>query len=141
MIIVKEYTFDECQLGLEESFDVLITEEIQQKFKEITGDVNPMHVDKVYVQSRGYKDVLVYGMCTASFYSTLVGMYLPGKNALLLGLDVQFPKPVYVGDKLTISGKIIERNEVYRRITIKADIYNQDRKKVSRAKITVGVFE
>ena len=141
MVKVKEYTFEECELGLEETFEVLVTEESLCKFKEITGDINPMHVDKGYAQGKGYKEELVYGMCTASFYSTLVGMYLPGKNALLLGVDIQFPKAVYVGDRLKVVGIIVERNEVYQRITIKADIYNQEGKKVSRAKLTVGVLE
>lgn len=88
----------------------------------------------------GYNDKLVYGMLTASFYSKLVGVYLPGEYCLFHECDVQWPKPVYIGDVLTVVGKVIEKNEQFRRIKIKAFIKNQNGDKVSRAVLTVGVL-
>lgn len=89
----------------------------------------------------GYKDKLVYGMCTASFYSTLVGVYLPGEKCLFRKCDVEWPNPVYIGDTLTIHGEVKEKDERTNTIVIKAYIKNQDGKKVSRATLTVGVLE
>ena len=78
-------------------------------------------------------------MLTSSFYSTLVGVYLPGKSCLLQGIDIQFSKPVYVGDNLTISGEVVYINEAFRQIEIKGKIVNQHNQKVSKATIKVGI--
>lgn len=87
----------------------------------------------------GYSDTLVYGMCTAGFYSTLVGVYLPGERCLFHSASVEWPRPVYVGDTLTVKGTIKEIDEVFSRVTIKGEIRNQDGKKVSRATLVVGI--
>ena len=50
-------------------------------------------------------------------------------------------KPVYIGDTLTIIGKISEMDERFHRIKIKAHILNQHNAKVSRASLSVGVVE
>lgn len=87
----------------------------------------------------GFSDRLVYGMLTASFFSTLVGVYLPGKYCLFRECNVQWPGPVYIGDKLTVSGKIAEINTQFNVVEIKAEVRNQDKKKVARAKLQVEV--
>ena len=78
-------------------------------------------------------------MCTAAFYSTLVGVYLPGERCLFHRCEVEWPAPVYVGDTLSVTGTIKEIDVPFKRVVIKADIRNQDGRKVSRAKLTVGV--
>ncbi len=136
---MNEYKFQDVSVGLEEQFEVIITEEMMNGFGELTGDINPMHVDIDYAQKYGgMKDRIVYGMLTASFYSTLVGMYLPGKYALFEKCDVSWPSPCYIGDKLTVFGRVSDVNSLFSRITIKAYIANQQGKKISRAILTVG---
>lgn len=84
--------------------------------------------------------MLVYGLLVSSFYSTLAGVYLPGKYCLLHKVETQFCSPVFIGDELKISGKIIEKNDNFKQITIKAEVRNQDGKKVNRAKIIAGIL-
>ena len=86
-----------------------------------------------------YENKLVYGMLSASFYSRLVGVYLPGEYCIFQGCDTSFNAPVYIGDELTVYGEIVEKHEGFRRIKIKAYIKNQKGKKVSRATLLVGV--
>ena len=54
-------------------------------------------------------------------------------------MDIQFSKPVFVGDELVISGVVASINQTFQQLEIKASIHNQDAIKVSRAKIKVGV--
>lgn len=126
---------------MEERFCVAVTEEMLQKFLEISGDTNPLHTDAEFARGKGYPDKVVYGMITASFYSTLAGVYLPGKNCLLWEVNTKFTAPVFVGDKLEISGKITEVNVQFGFIKIKARVKNQRGETVSRANITAGVKE
>lgn len=88
-----------------------------------------------------FRDKLVYGMLTASFYSKLVGVYLPGEKCLFRECDVQWPRPVYIGDTLTVVGKVSEKDERIHTVKIKAFIRNQDGEKVSRATLTVGMID
>lgn len=134
------FTFENLEVGQSEGFTVQVTKEMHDNFTKTTGDINPMHIDTEYAKSQGFNDILVYGMLTASFYSTLVGVYLPGKYCLFHECNTSFNRPVYINDTLSIKGTIIEKTEVpINRITIKAIIKNQKNETVSRAKLVVGI--
>lgn len=132
--------FEELHIGLSESFKVKITDEMLDLFIKISGDKNPMHSSEEYAKNKNYPSKVIHGLLSSSFYSTLVGMYLPGEKCLLHGIDISFRKPVFVGDKLEIYGEIILLNEVYKVAEIKAYIKNQSGEKISTAKIRVGVI-
>lgn len=138
---MKEYSLAEINPGLNHSFEVELTNEMMETFKIITGDVNPLHTDSDFAASYGYKDRVAYGMLVNSFYSTLVGMYLPGKYALFQGADLSFVAPVFPGDKLTVFGEVTAVHAVYKQIEIRCYITNQNGTKVSRAKIKAGIHE
>ena len=138
---MNSYKFVDINVGLEESFSVRVNSEKLDQFLKISGDINPLHTDAEYSKSKGFSDRVVYGMLTSSFFSTLVGVYLPGKYCILQSIDIKFPKPVYIDDILTITGKVSYINEAYKQLEIKAVIINQDNKKVSKATIKVGVMD
>jgi 3-hydroxybutyryl-CoA dehydratase len=138
---MNEYKFTDIQIGLEESFEVTIDAAMMDKFLDISNDTNPLHIDSDYAKEKGFQDRVVYGLLTASFYSTLVGVYLPGKYCILQGIDIQFSKPVYSNDIVKISGKVSYINEAYKQIEIKATITNEANQKVSKATIKIGVMD
>ena len=138
---MNEYKFSDIEIGLGESFEVKIDTSKMDKFLDISNDINPLHVDSNYAKKKGFPNRVVYGLLTSSFYSTLVGVYLPGKYCILQGIDIQFSKPVYIGDALKISGKVSYINEAYKQIEIKAFITNQNNEKVSKATIKTGVID
>jgi 3-hydroxybutyryl-CoA dehydratase len=137
---MQDYLLRDIEVGLKHSFEVQISESHMQKFFDISGDINPMHMDAAYAKSKGMKDRLVYGMLTSAFYSTLVGVYIPGKHALLHSIDIGFIKPVFIGDKLFIEGVVFSVNELFHQIEVKATIRNQNSEKISRAKIKIGLL-
>ncbi|WP_301100600.1 MaoC/PaaZ C-terminal domain-containing protein [Propionivibrio sp.] len=138
---MNEYRFQDLSPGLSCSFGVNVTDSMMDQFRLLSGDDNPLHSDAGFAQSRGYRDRVVYGMLTASFYSTLVGIYLPGRYALLQGVDASFTAPVFPGDNLTVFGEISSVHHELRQIEIRAHIKNQLGIKVSRAKIRSGSSE
>jgi 3-hydroxybutyryl-CoA dehydratase len=138
---MNTYTFSEIKMGQKESFNVKLTEDMFKSFLNLTGDTNPLHMDSDYAKKLGFKSKVAYGMLTSSFYSTLVGVYLPGEYALLHGIDIQFNKPAYVGDNLVVAGEVTFINEAYRQIEVKGDIKNQEGVQISKAKIKVGLSE
>lgn len=138
---MNEYKFNTFDIGIQESFEIEVTEKMIQQFREISGDENPMHLDELYAQEHGYEHKLVYGMLTSSFYSKLAGMYLPGRYCILKSVESFFQNPVYVGDILKISGKVKDKDDRFRQATVKAKITNQFGKTVSKANILVGFYE
>ena len=88
----------------------------------------------------GYENQVVYGMLTASFMSTLGGCYLPGKYCLILGGSVNFVKPVFVGDTISVTGEIIEINRELNYLELKVTMRNQKNEKVFRGLLKEGVL-
>lgn len=122
---MNRYQFEDMYIGMTESFQVTITEDKMQKFCEISGDDNPLHRDAVFAENRGFDGQVVYGMLSSAFYSTLVGVYLPGENALLQELRIRLTRPVYIGDVLTVTGVVQDVRETTRRIKIKASVVSR----------------
>ena len=109
-------------------------------FLEITGDSSPIHCNNEFAITNGYEGHVVYGMLTASFYSTLVGVYLPGTRALLHSINSSFHKPVYVAQELLIKGEVVYISREFKQIEIKAKIFSLEKGHVfSKAKIKVGI--
>lgn len=139
---MNKFRLKDLKVGMKANFSVVITEDMQEKFLFITQDTNPLHIDQEYaVNERKMLGRVVYGMLTASFYSTLAGVYLPGKYCILQEVNTSFHFPVYIGDCLTIEGEIADIDLEFRRITLKAKIKNTIGQRVSKAKIIAGVVE
>ena len=142
---MNEYTIEEIQVGMSASFKKLITKEMEDSFRVITGDENPLHKEDDFaleISGGNFKGHAAFGMLTASFYSTVAGMYLPGKYSLIHSFDeISFMKPVFVGDELTVNAEVIDKDEALKMIRLKIIIKNQDNNKVSRAKIKVFVMK
>ena len=142
---MNEYTIDQIQVGMEASFEKKITLEMENAFREISGDENPFHKDDDYAREIGggkFAGHAAFGMLTASLYSTIAGMYLPGKYSLIHSFDeLSFKQPVYVGDTLSVTGTVVDKNVDLRLIQLKVIIRNQDNKVVSRAKMKVLVIK
>ena len=104
---------------MEEQFSVTITEQMMQQFREMTGDVNPLHCDETFAKEKGFDGKVAYGMLTASFLSTMAGVYLPGENSLIQSVEVKFVKPVFPGEEITFTGKVSEINDTFRFLVLK----------------------
>ena len=119
--------FDEIELGREAYFDRTIVEKDLRQFAEITGDYNPLHFDEEYARKTRFKKRIAPGLLTSSFYSRLIGMVLPGRQALYLSQEFKFVKPVFIGDTLTIKGLVAEKLPGKNNcIILKTEITNQD---------------
>lgn len=137
---MKHYSYEEIVEGQKEVFSVTVTEEMLDSFEQITGDHNPLHRDSEYARNKGYKEKVAYGMLTASFLSTLAGVFLPGERSLIHKVEVEFPKPVYVGDTLMVEGVVKEKNDLFKLLELKVTVKNQDGIKVLRGKMRVQVL-
>jgi len=124
----SEYTFDEIEIGLSKEFQVTITESLVNDFAKISGDYSPIHMDEEYAKSTTFQKRVVHGMLLASFLSRVDGMYLPGKHALYFSQNIEFHNPCFIGDKITVFSKVIDKSKSTKILKIDTKITNQDKK-------------
>lgn len=124
----SEYVLNDIKVGQKEKFEVVITESLVNAFADISGDYNPLHVDENYASSTNFKHRVCHGMLLTSFFSRLVGMYLPGKNALYFSQSVKFISPCFINDKILVEGEVLEKSNASRIITLKTTITNDSGK-------------
>ena len=140
---MNEYRLSELHIGLEKSFVKTITVDMEEGFSKMSGDINPLHWDDDFARDIGkgrFSSHVTFGMLTASMYSTLVGVYLPGKYSLIHSFEeLSFMNPVYVGDTLSVKGSVTDIWEDIKLIRVKASIRNQNGKLASRARIKIMV--
>lgn len=123
---MKEY--QEIKTGDRASVSKTLTEADVYGFAGICGDFNPVHVDETAAARTPFGRRICHGMLSASFISTVLGMYLPGPGSIYLEQNVKFVAPVYIGDTVTACATVsrVEGDIV----TLDTAVYNQDQKAV-----------
>nr|WP_321462713.1 MaoC family dehydratase [uncultured Cohaesibacter sp.] len=110
--------YEDMQIGQKESFTHEVTESDISAFANLTGDHNPVHVDKAYGEASRFGGNIAHGLYTASLFSAILGMRLPGPGAIYISQSLQFKAPVRPGDAVTISATVREKNDKGRRVTL-----------------------
>ena len=118
--------FDSIQVGETRSLRRTISEADVRRFVEMTGDDNPLHVDRAFAEENSFKDIVVHGMLGASFISTVIGTQLPGPGALWVSQSLDFLLPVRLGDELTINCTVLGKHERERLFDLETNIVNQN---------------
>jgi 3-hydroxybutyryl-CoA dehydratase len=119
-----DYSFNEIEIGLEHHFKISVDEKLEEDFAKISGDFNPLHMDEQYAKETKFGKRVCHGMLLGSFFSRLVGMYLPGKNALYFSQNLNFVEPCFIGDVIIVKGKITDKSEATKMIKIETTIKN-----------------
>ena len=135
----SEYSFDEIELGMQKSFKVDISKNMLDVFGRDTGDYNPLHMSEEYASSTSFKKRVCSGMFLSSFFSRLVGMYLPGKHALPISQSLNFVNPCFIGETITVEGKVIDKSTATKIIKLETTITNESGKRIIDGKAQVIV--
>ena len=125
---VANHNFEDLFIGQKSTFSLNINESMLNDFAKISGDFNPLHMNKEYANKTKFNKRVCHGMLLASFFSQLVGMYLPGKNSLYFSQSLNFRNPCFIDDEITVEGEIIEKKSNIKLISIKTTIHNNSGK-------------
>jgi len=128
-------------LGDTASITHTITNSDIQKFVELTGDDNRLHVDEEFANKTSFKKPVAHGMIGASFISTIIGTKIPGDGALWYSQNLEFLLPIRVGDKLTIIATVTKKIDRQNSIELQTDILNQHKQKVTTGVAKVKIIE
>jgi 3-hydroxybutyryl-CoA dehydratase len=107
-------------------FSKTVSEADVYAYAGITGDFNPMHINREYAEKSRFKTRIAHGMLTAGLVSAIIGTKLPGPGTIYLKQDLTFKAPVRYNDTITarveIEKQIVEKN----RLVLKTTCTNQD---------------
>ena len=135
----SEYSFDEIEIGMQKNFKIFISEDYLDDFAKLSGDDNPLHMNEEYASSTSFKKRVCSGMFLSSFFSRLVGMYLPGKHALHISQSLTFVNPCFIGETITVEGKVIDKSPATKIIKLETTITNESGKRIIDGKAQVIV--
>jgi len=90
---IAQYRLDDISPGLTKNFKIKVTESMTEEFAKLTGDYSPLHMEEEYARTTNFGHRICHGMLVGSFFSRLVGMYLPGKYGLLLSYSLRHLLP------------------------------------------------
>jgi acyl dehydratase len=116
---------EDFEPGQHASITKTFTEADLQRFIEITGDVNPLHVAEEFAASTPFGRRVLHGMLTASIFSTMVGMLLPGTGAIYRSQTLRFLRPVHIDETVTAHFVVRSVDRTKHRLEIDAWIENE----------------
>ncbi len=121
----KGITLDQLNIGQTYESKVTITEEMIERFAKATGDYNPIHLNEDYAKGTIFKTRVAHGMLQAGILSGILGMRFPGVGTIYLSQTMRFLKPVFIGDEVTFSLKVLELIREKNRVRIETVCTNQ----------------
>ena len=94
------------------------------KYAALSGDTNPLHVDKEYAQKNRFGEIIVHGMLASSVFSKILGTKMPGNGCIYLEQMLIFKKPVYIDTPLSARVEIVDITEKGKKkiIDLKTDL-------------------
>jgi 3-hydroxybutyryl-CoA dehydratase len=97
-------------------------------FAGISGDFSPNHVDEEYMKATKYGHRIAHGALMVAYMSqasTKMCQGVPG-TIVSYGYDrVRFPAAVLIGDTVTVTYEITERDEAARKTLARVTVTNQ----------------
>ena len=120
------YYLEDLSIGMDAIFAKTITEADVLMFAAVSGDTNPLHLNAEFAEKTRFQQRFVHGMLTTSLWSTLVGTRLPGPGSAYMGQEINFLKPVHIGDTVTAKLTITKIDTEKQRVFLNAEVFVRD---------------
>ena len=99
-------------------------------FCGVTGDYNPYHQDAEFAKESWYGRTTIPGLLTGSMLTHIGGLL----SFLATEMSFEYVAPVYVGDTITCTVTVLEKDEPRRRVECGVDFVNGEGAQALRAR-------
>lgn len=99
--------FSEFGIGQRFGMAVTIAPEHLVQAARLTGDTNPLHVDREFARRSRYGDCILHGVATSAILSAPFGNLVAGTAIAYLEHTSRFTAPVRAGDTLDIVWHVV----------------------------------
>jgi 3-hydroxybutyryl-CoA dehydratase len=117
-----------------------VDETVYTGFVSLFNDRNPLHTDKPFAQQKGFRSKVMHGNILNGFISHFVGECLPSKDVIIHSQEIKFLRPVYLNDNLNLHVEVEDYFESVQTFEFKYFFENQDKIKVAKGKIAIGLI-
>jgi acyl dehydratase len=107
------------------------TQEDVNKFAQLTGDTNPIHIDPSYAANTIFKKPIMHGILGASVLSKVLGTQFPGEGTVYLKQEMNFKRPMYVDQNYDAVMTVKELNKDKHTAIIETKIVEKESGKVN----------
>ena len=87
--------------------EFIITQEMVNKFAELTGDKNPIHLNKEFAAKTIFKRPVVHGLFSVTSFGKVMGTKFPGSGSIHVGQNLSFKKPLYPNQKYYVYVELV----------------------------------
>lgn len=129
-------------IGHKVSYTRVVAEEDVVAFARVTGDDQALHLDPDFGKRTRFGKRIAHGMLSAGYISAVLGTRLwPEGTVIYMGQNLQFRRPVSIGDTITAEAEVTAVDADKRIVTARTDCVNQDGETVVRGEATVMIDE
>ncbi|WP_322081074.1 MaoC family dehydratase [Burkholderia sp. BCC1972] len=112
------YDLEDLMPGMNACFSKTLSEHDVLLFASASGDRNPVHLDETYAQQTRFGGRIAHGMLSASVISAAIATHLPGPGSIYLSQDLQFRRPVKLGETVCATVTVKEILASRRRVVL-----------------------
>ena len=104
------------------------TQEQVDNFALVTGDNNPIHINKEYAARTPFGKPIVHGFFAGAVFSKVFGTMFPGEGTIYMYQDMAFLAPVFVEIEYLAKFEVIEVNSEKHRAVVKCTLEDEQGK-------------
>ncbi|MFZ9238533.1 MAG: MaoC/PaaZ C-terminal domain-containing protein, partial [Burkholderiaceae bacterium] len=123
--IVENTTYDELSIGQSATLTRTLSLNDIRAFAAVSGDTNPAHLDPAYANQTLFHGVIGHGMWGGALISAVLGSQFPGPGTIYLHQDLDFTKPVRIGDTLRVTVTVTTKDDLKKRVELQCEVRNQ----------------
>ena len=117
-----------------------VNDAVYEGFIAVFLDNNPLHTDDSFAKSKGFKSKVMHGNILNGFISHFVGECLPTKDVIIHSQGIKYYNPIYKNDSLKLSVVVDDFFESVQTIEFKFIFENQNKLKIAKGNISVGII-
>jgi acyl dehydratase len=118
-------SIDQYQVGDSVSAKRRFSDDDVRAFANLSGDFNELHLDDEAAARSRFGRRLVHGMLTASLFTRLIGMELPGRGTIYMSQSLRFTAPVFIGDEVEATVEVTAIDLQRKRLTLATTCRNE----------------
>jgi acyl dehydratase len=118
----------------------LVTDELVRAFAEVSGDYNPIHLDKEFAKTTRFGRRIAHGMLSGAFISAVLGYEMTEKKIVYLSQTLKFTAPVFIGDTVTTTATVTAIREDKNIVTMDTVCTNQNGETLVKGESVVMVM-
>ncbi len=107
--------FEDMYIGMEASLLQIVGGDEINAFAQVSGDINPIHLDEAYAKETPFRRRIAHGMLSAAYISAVFGTKLPGPGCIYISQTLNFRAPVHIGDHVKTTVRVSDLIEPRKR--------------------------